>query len=159
MIVAQSCLLSATYGLRSARLLCPWSSPGKITGVGCHFLLQGILPTQASCIAGESLPSEPPKEATCNSHSNSADHLYLIQENTRARAPCVVPMVVFLIRIPSLPGLFQCRLNLGRRWSTWPLGLGTEEPVPPLPLPAQGGRVVTGCWWWRRLRDSGTCIL
>jgi len=28
--------------------LCPWSSPGKITRVGCHFLLQGIFPTQGS---------------------------------------------------------------------------------------------------------------
>ena len=28
------------------RLLCPWDSPGKDTGVGCHFLLQGIFPTQ-----------------------------------------------------------------------------------------------------------------
>ena len=27
-------------------LLCPWSFPGKNTGVGCHFLLQGIFPTQ-----------------------------------------------------------------------------------------------------------------
>ena len=25
--------------------LCPWNSPGKNTGVGCHFL-QGIFPTQ-----------------------------------------------------------------------------------------------------------------
>ena len=47
------------------RLLCPWDSPGKSTGVGCHFLLQGIFPTQASnpgllhCQA-DSLPSEPP---------------------------------------------------------------------------------------------------
>ena len=34
------------YGLKPARLLCPWGSPGKNTGVGCHALLQGILPTQ-----------------------------------------------------------------------------------------------------------------
>ena len=26
------------------RLLCPWNSSGKNTGVGCHSLLQGILP-------------------------------------------------------------------------------------------------------------------
>ena len=26
--------------------LCPWDSPGKNTGVGCHALLQGIFPTQ-----------------------------------------------------------------------------------------------------------------
>ena len=27
-------------------LLCPWDSPGKNTGVGCHAVLQGIFPTQ-----------------------------------------------------------------------------------------------------------------
>ena len=27
-------------------LLCPWDFPGKITGAGCHFLLQGIFLTQ-----------------------------------------------------------------------------------------------------------------
>ena len=36
------------HGLQPARLLCPWDFPGKSTGVGCHFLLQGIFPTQAS---------------------------------------------------------------------------------------------------------------
>jgi len=30
------------------RLLCPWNSLGKNTGVGCHVLLQGIFPTQGS---------------------------------------------------------------------------------------------------------------
>ena len=34
------------HGLESARLLGPWSYPGKNTGVGCHALLQGIFPTQ-----------------------------------------------------------------------------------------------------------------
>ena len=33
-------------GLQPARLLCPWGSPGKRTGVGCHALLQGVFPTQ-----------------------------------------------------------------------------------------------------------------
>ena len=28
------------------RLPCPGDSPGKNTGAGCHFLLQGIFPTQ-----------------------------------------------------------------------------------------------------------------
>jgi len=28
------------YRWLSNRLLCPWNSPGKNTGVGCHFLLQ-----------------------------------------------------------------------------------------------------------------------
>ena len=30
------------------RLLGPWDSPGKKTGVGCHSLLQGIVPTWGS---------------------------------------------------------------------------------------------------------------
>ena len=34
------------HGLQPTRLLCPWDSPGKNTGVGCHFLLQGIFPAQ-----------------------------------------------------------------------------------------------------------------
>ena len=29
------------YRLQPTRLLCPWNFPGKNTGVGCHFLLQG----------------------------------------------------------------------------------------------------------------------
>ena len=33
------------FGLEPARLLCPWNSPGKNTGVDCHSL-QGIFPTQ-----------------------------------------------------------------------------------------------------------------
>ena len=33
-------------GLLPARLLYPRNSPGKKIGVGCHFLLQGIFPTQ-----------------------------------------------------------------------------------------------------------------
>ena len=36
------------HGLWPTRLLCPWDFPGKNTGVGCHFLLQGIFPTQGS---------------------------------------------------------------------------------------------------------------
>ena len=35
-------------GLQPTRLLCPWNSPGKNTGVGCHVLLQGIFLTQRS---------------------------------------------------------------------------------------------------------------
>ena len=36
------------HGLQSVRLLCPWSFPDTNTGVGCHFLLQGIFLTQGS---------------------------------------------------------------------------------------------------------------
>ena len=42
----QSCLtLCDPHGLQPPRFLCPWHSPGKNTGVGCH-ALQGIFLTQ-----------------------------------------------------------------------------------------------------------------
>ena len=36
------------HGQYPTRLLCPWDSPGKNTGVGCRFLLQGVFPIQGS---------------------------------------------------------------------------------------------------------------
>ena len=51
-LVAQSCATLCT-----PRLLCPWDSPGKNTGVDSHALLQGIFPAQM-----DSLPSEPPRK-------------------------------------------------------------------------------------------------
>ena len=36
------------YGLQPTKLLCPWDSPGKNSGVGCHALLQRIFPIQGS---------------------------------------------------------------------------------------------------------------
>ena len=42
-------LMSYSLQLRGpTRLLCPWDSPYKNTGVGCHALLQGIFPAQGS---------------------------------------------------------------------------------------------------------------
>ena len=35
-----------SHGLQPARLLCPWNSLGKNTGMGYHGLFQGIFPTQ-----------------------------------------------------------------------------------------------------------------
>ena len=47
---------------RVHRLLCPWDSPGKNTGVGCHWLLflsQGPNPGPPA-LQADSLLSEPP---------------------------------------------------------------------------------------------------
>ena len=55
-----ACVLSCftrvcLYGAQPARLLCPWDSPGKNTGVGCHALLQGIeaVSLMSPSLAGE----------------------------------------------------------------------------------------------------------
>ena len=39
-------LYSTLCNPMDCRLLCPWDSPGKSTGVSWHFLLQGIFPIQ-----------------------------------------------------------------------------------------------------------------
>ena len=61
------------HGLQPTRLLCPWDSPGKNTGVGCHALLLGIFLTQGLnsalflllCHTGSlpPVPSGKPREA------------------------------------------------------------------------------------------------
>ena len=58
------------HELQPIRLLCPWDSPRKNTGVGCHALLQGIFLTQGlkphllclSCWQAGSLPLAPPRK-------------------------------------------------------------------------------------------------
>ena len=40
------CIHMWRHVLQPTGLFRPWSSPGKSTGVGCHFLLQGTFPTQ-----------------------------------------------------------------------------------------------------------------
>ena len=52
-------------------LLCPWNSPGKNTGVGCHSLLQGIFQTQAlnPALQVDSLPSKSPGKMATSTES------------------------------------------------------------------------------------------
>ena len=62
--------------VQPTRFLCPWNFPCKNTGVGCHFLLQGIFLTKESNLSflcllhwqADSLPSHlgtPPLSDTC----------------------------------------------------------------------------------------------
>ena len=45
------------YGPWPTRLLCPWNSLGKNTGVGCHAFLQGIFLTQGLNLSLLCLPA------------------------------------------------------------------------------------------------------
>ena len=48
-LVTKLCLtLCDSMACSPARVFCPWDFPGKNTGVGCHFLLQGIFLAQES---------------------------------------------------------------------------------------------------------------
>ena len=63
-LVTQSCP-TLCDPMDHARLLCPWDFPGKNTGVGSHFLLQGNLPDpgielMSPALAGRFFTTEPP---------------------------------------------------------------------------------------------------
>ena len=72
------------HGLYPTRLFCPWDFPGKDTGVGCCFLLQGIFLTQGSSLyllhwQADSLPL---------SHLGRPDSS--VQEPTRSPWPLIL---------------------------------------------------------------------
>ena len=54
-VCAQS--LSCVQLSVTPRLLCPWDFPGRNTGVGCYFLLQGIFPAPGVELASPAPPA------------------------------------------------------------------------------------------------------
>ena len=46
--LSRAWLFATQWTVACTKLPCPWDFLGKSTGVGCHFLLQGIFPTQGS---------------------------------------------------------------------------------------------------------------
>ena len=72
-----------TLWIVPARLLCPWDSPGKNMGVGCHALLQEVILTQGSKPLllhllhwqVSSLPLAPPRKAQLSSVAQSCPTL------------------------------------------------------------------------------------
>ena len=52
------------HGLQATRLLRPWDSPGKNTGVGCHFLLQCMKVESESEVAQSCLTLSDPMDCS-----------------------------------------------------------------------------------------------
>ena len=65
----------------------PWVSPGKNTGMGCHFLLQGIFPpwdwTRVSRIAGRLFIDWATREAICQLYLNKTGRRRRGKKKTR----------------------------------------------------------------------------
>ena len=99
--VTQSCVTLWPHGLQPAKLLCPSHSPGKNTGMGCHFLLQGIFPAQGSnprllhisCIAGEFFTTEPPGKPLSlgKNHLNSFSQILYVSLRKYKQMVCPLP--------------------------------------------------------------------
>ena len=71
----------------------PWGFPGKNTGVGCHFLLQGIFPSQelnpSPALQEDSLPL---------SHEGSPIYLYMAIRVGKSFHKVLVSLVQFNIK-------------------------------------------------------------
>ena len=71
-LITQLCLtLCDPHGLWPTRLLCPWNSPGKNTGVGCHFPSPGNLPDPEIKLRSPALQVD--SRATRKSRNSKAD--------------------------------------------------------------------------------------
>ena len=134
------------------RPCCPWDSPGKNTGVGCHFLLQRIKVksesevTQLCPTLSDPMDCSPPGSsmhgifqarvlecvaiafsgAISDTPSNLINHKVLL----------VLPTIFFGIHLLLLlPDRCQASLvaqtekNLPAMWETWVRSLGREDPL------------------------------
>ena len=133
-----------SHGLQHARLFCPWGSPGKDTGVGCHFLLQVIFPTQGSnpglLHRRRTLsPSEPPGKDT----SYHLSHFYCTARSVGkesacdARDPSLIPGsgrspgegIGYPIQYSWASLVAQLVKNPPAMPETWVQSLGWEDPL------------------------------
>ena len=77
------------------RLPRPWDSPGKNTGVGCHFLLQGIFSTQGSNLGLQET------------------HVFITFAKSRQSCPTLCDPIDSSPPGSPVPGILQARKNTG----------------------------------------------
>ena len=73
----QSCPTLRPHRRQPTRLLCPWDSPGKNTGVGCHFLLQCLKVKSESEVAQLCLTLSDPMD--CSLPSSSVHGIFQVR--------------------------------------------------------------------------------
>ena len=115
------------HGLQPIRLLCPRYFPGKSTGVGCHFFLQGIFLIQRSnpCLLVSCISCIGRQIFHCWAIGKTCVYVYLDM------CVCVCVCVYIYIYI------YICICIIG------------EEPTPVfLPAESQGWRSLVGCHLW-----------
>ena len=85
--------------------LCPWKFPGKNTGGGCHFLLQGIFLTQGSnlCLLHWQVDSLP------LSHQRSLNNIFTAAAKSLQSCPTLCDPIDGSPPGSSVPGILQAR--------------------------------------------------
>ena len=140
------------------RLLCPWDFPGKNTGVSCHFLFQGIFPTQ-----GLNLGLPHCRQTLYHlSHQGSLCILwdrwysyYLIFQWMHPRLKEKLPKVTERANLLTAPALWLIKYFLKGlqfscsvlSYSLQPHGLQHTRPPCPSPTPRVYSNSCPSCWW------------
>ena len=94
-------------------LLCPWNFPGKNTRAGCHFLLQGIFPTQelnrssrvSPALAGRfftTVPPGKPNQSVSSVQSLSRVQLFAIPWTVARQASLSIISSQSLLKLMSI---------------------------------------------------------
>ena len=109
----------ATHRRQPTRLPCPWDSPGKNTGVGCHFLLQCMKVKNESEVA-QSCPtlSDPIDCSPPDSSIHGIFQAWVLEWGAIAFSKCnticlILPFCVYIPITPytiSLQRLGQCHI-------------------------------------------------
>ena len=159
------------------RLPCPWDSPGKNTGVGCHFLLQCIKVKSESEVAQSCLTLSDPMDCSLpGSPVRGICHIYVLIYNIclflcdllhlleKAMAPQSSGLA-WKIPWTEEPGRLQSMgsLRVGHDWAT-SLSLFTFmhwrrkwQPTSVfLPGESQGQGSLVGCCLWGRTESDTT---
>ena len=105
------------------RLLCPWDSPGKNTGVGCHFLLQCMKVKSESEVAQSCLTLSDPMD--CSPPGSSVHGILQARALEWGAIALSWYLIVVLICISLIicgVNLFMCPLAIwlssSRQWKT-----------------------------------------
>ena len=138
----QLCLTLVTSGAVALQASCPWDSPSKNTGVGCHALLQGIFLTQGShprplrltalaggfvtiCTTWEVLLIYKYILNTCNVHTESDNKHILNQHTDASLIPCTF---IYYNTLSHILSHFDLTLEISL-WGNWWIQRGARKVV------------------------------
>ena len=139
------------------RLLCPWDSPGKNTGVGCHFLLQGIFLTQGwnQCLLHWQADSLPLSHQGSLSQSLKWSFSVVSDSLRPPRTDYSLPGFsvhgIFQVRILEWVAIsFSRRSSRPREWTRVSHIVGRHFTVwttREVPIPGPNHNVPSASWW------------
>ena len=121
---------------QSTRLPCPWDSPGKNIGVGCHLLPQGIFPTQGwnpclLCLLHRRRILYPLSYlGSPHTHTHTDTHTLhtLVYIHTHTYI-CIYTHIPIYIHIHLASLVAQWVMNLPAMQETWVRSQGWEAPL------------------------------